>query len=154
MHEEAWKAVERDEARPIPTAPIGKTVQWYIAGDRKNVVPGIVAGIEGVGRLKIRVFPLNSMPQEKTAVYHVDSPVHDQVNNPTTVHKGSWDFVPGDPVLKEFYKEFEEDIQRRKDNLIQAEESSKRAEAAFKAKQKELANGKAKKPDILPAPAK
>lgn len=154
MHEKAWEAVERDEARPIPTAPIGKNVQWYINGDTRNVVPGIVQGIEGVGRLKIKVFPLNAMPQEKTGVYHVSCPVHEQPNNPTTYRCGSWDFVPGDAVLKEFFKEFEEDIKKRKDNLTAAEVQAKKSEADFKAKAAELAAGKKKKPDILPAPTK
>jgi len=154
MHEKAWEAVERDEARPIPTAPVGKTVQWYIGGDRRNIVGGIVSGIEGVGRLKIRVFPLNSMPQEKTGVYHINHPVHDQPNNPTTYGRGSWDFVPGEAVSKEYFKDFEDDIKRRKENLEAAEIASKRAEADFKQKQAELAQGKKKRPEILPAPSK
>jgi hypothetical protein len=154
MHEKAWEAVERDEARPIPTAPVGKNIQWYIAGDRKNVVPGIVQAVEGVGRLKIKVFPLNSMPQEKQGVYHINHPVHEQLNNPTTYQRGSWDFVPGDAVLDEFFAEFREDIKRRKDNLVLAEKAAKKAEAEFKERQVELATGKKHKRDILPAPTK
>ncbi len=154
MHEKAWEAVERDEARPIPTAPVGKTVQWYINGDRRNIVAGIVTGIEGVGRLKLKVFPLNSMPQEKSGVYHVGHSVHEQPNNPTTYRCGSWDFVPGDVVLKDFFKEFEDEIQKRKDNLSAAEQAAVKAEAGFKQKQKELAEGKKKPAAILPAPAK
>ncbi len=154
MHEKAWEAIEREETKPIPTAPIGKTVQWYIAGDRRQPVAGQVMGVEGVGRLKIKVFPANSMPQDKVGVYHVNHSVHEQPSNPTTYRCGSWDFVPGDAVLPAFYKEFEDDIKKRKENLLAAEEASKKAELAFKVKQKELAEGKKKRPDILPAPTK
>lgn len=154
MHEKAWEAVERDEARPIPTAPVGKAVQWYIAGDRRNPVAGQVMAVEGVGRLKIKVFPANSMPQDKVGVYHVNHSIHEQPNNPTTYRCGSWDFVPGDAVHKEFFKEFEDDIAKRKENLVAAEAAAKKAEADFKQKQKELAEGKKKRPEILPAPSK
>ncbi len=154
MHEKAWEAVERDEAKPIPTAPIGKAVQWYIAGDKRQPVAGQVTGVEGVGRLKIKVFPLNAMPQDKVGVCHISHSVHEQPNNPTTYRCGSWDFVPGDTILKDFYKEFEDDIKKRKANLTAAEAEAVKAEAAFKVKAKELAEGKRKPPAILPAPAK
>lgn len=149
MNETAWEAIERDEARKVPTAPVGLPVQWYIAGDRRQVVAALVIGVEGCGRLKLKVFQSNSMPQEKMAVYHVNHPVHDQVNNTTTYRSGSWDFVPGQAIPKEYYNLHTEDIEKRKNNLLLAEESAKKAEADFKAKAKELANGK-KKSAILP----
>lgn len=154
MHEKAWEAIEREETKPIPTAPVGKAVQWYIAGDRRNPIAGQVMGIEGVGRLKIKVFPANSMPQDKVGVYHVTHSVHEQPNNPTTYRCGAWDFVPGDVVLKEFFKDFEADIAKRKENLTKAEEEARKAEIAFKVKQKELAEGKKRPAAILPAPTK
>ncbi len=154
MHEAAWEAVERDELKPIPTAPIGKAVQWYISGDARNIVAGVCIGVEGVGRLKIKTFPLNAMPQEKSGVYHKSHVVHTQPNNPTTYRNGSWDFVPGDAVHDEFYKDFREDIQRRKDNLATAEKQAKKAEVVFKERAAELASGKRKPAAILPVPTK
>ena len=148
MNETAWEAIKRDEDRKIPTAPIGLPVQWYIAGDVRQIVAAIVVAVEGPGRLRLKVNGVNSMPQEKAACYHVNHAIHEQANNPTTYRSGSWDFIPGQPIPKEYYIPYEQDIERRKANLLLAEESAKKAEADFKAKQKDLASGK-KKPAIL-----
>lgn len=151
MNEAAWAAIAKDEDRRLPTPPIGHPIQWYEAGDRKYAIAGQVTGIEGPGRLKVVIFRVNALPQHRTAVYHVDSPVHDQVNNVVTYRSGAWDYVPGTKIPKEHYDLFDVDIERRKDNLRKAEEAAKKNAELFALKQAERFAGKVKPPEPIPS---
>jgi len=150
MNEVAWAAIEKDEQRRLPTPPIGTPIQWYETGNKEFTLAGRVTGIEGPGRLKVAVDRINAITQHKTAVYHVNSPVHDQANNSTTYRCGSWDYLPGTKIPKEHYELFDQEIERRKENLRKAEEAAKKNAELFAARQAERLNGRKPAPEPIP----
>jgi len=152
MNEVAWNAIAKDESRRLPTAPISYgDIQWFEYGDKAFPFAAKVVGVEGAGRLKLVIFKPNALPQHKTAVYHVNSPIHDQTNNPTTYRCGSWDYIPGVKIPKEHYELFDEDIERRKENLRKAEEAAVKNAELFAKKQAERFAGKVKPPEPIPS---
>ncbi len=153
MNETAWTAIEEDKQRRIPTPPIRTTVQWYQGGDKTIVIPGIVTGIEGPGRVKLVLFPLNAFPRHQAGVYHEGHKIHEQSANPTTARCGSWGFEEGFQVPKKWYEIWEQDIAKREENLRAAEVAAEKNRELFVQKQAEKASGVKKRlPDILPAP--
>ena len=153
MNEVAWNAIEEDKKNRIPTPPIRTTVQWYQGGDKNICLPGIVTGIEGPGRLKIVLFPINSFPRHQAGVYHEDHKVHSQKGNPTTSRCGSWGFEDGFRIPKEWYDLHDQEIAKRELNLRTAEQAAITSAELFMQKNAEKANAAKKRlPDPLPAP--
>ncbi len=151
MNEVAWSAIERDEQNKLPTPPVSYgDIQWFEAGDKSFAFAAKVVGVEGAGRLKLVIFKPNALPVHKCAVYHVNSTIHDQVNNPTTYRCGSWDYIPGVKIPKEHFELFNQDIERRKENLRKAEEAAKRQAEVFAQKQAERYGGKKAPPEAIP----
>jgi hypothetical protein len=151
MNEAAWAAIERDEARRLPTPPVATPIQWYEHGDRRYPIAGLVTEIEGPGRLKVVIFRVNALPQHKAGVYHVNSLVHDQANNQTTYRCGSWDYAPGIKPPKEHYDLFVQDIERRREHLRKAEEAAVKAAELHAKREAERFLGTKKPPEPIPA---
>jgi len=155
MNEVAWKEIQEDKANLQPTPPVGEKVVWYVGGDLKHPVPAQISGIEGPGRLKLVVFPINSFPQHRPGVYHVSAKIH-QKPNPGTRNNGAWDYVRQSDIEDGDYDLHRSEIAKRETNLRAGEENAKANEDLFKKKQEERKTAplvKRRPPDILPAPA-
>ena len=153
MNEQAWQNLEEDKKHRMPTAPVGWPVQWFPAGDRRQPKAARVIAIEIPGRVRLEVKVPNSFPREQAGVYHVNSKVHEKTHNQTTVNCGSWDYLPGMEIPKVHWELFDEDIARREEGLLSAEDAGARQAANFQAnKAKKAAEHKKHLPEPLPAP--
>lgn len=153
-NEVAWNELEEDQKNLQPTPPVGKPIVWYHNGDKNHPVAAQVTGIDGPGRIKAVVFPINAFPQHKAGVYHVSAKIHTKPNNPTTRNCGSWDYFRGDQVHESDYELHLEELSKREANLRAGEEAAQKNAELFAEKQAERASGKKKRlPDPLPAPA-
>jgi hypothetical protein len=134
MSDQARKNIERERHSLLPTPPIGMNVQWYKGGDVREIRAATVVGIEGPGRVVLNVQYIAQFPETKKGVHHVSSPIHEIMNNPTTVRCGSWDYLPGNSIPKAHYKVHEEDLDRR-EAVLDANEALAKAQAERRAKQ-------------------
>ena len=133
MNETAWAEVAEAKANPLPTAPVGKAVQWFREGDKRNIHAAQVTGIEDSGRVKLVIHSHGQMPSYVTGCYHANSPIHAIENNPTTKRNGSWDYLPGETVPREDYEYHLQEIAKREANLKRAEEQAIAAAEKFQA---------------------
>lgn len=144
-NERAWQELEADREVKLPTPPVGATVQWYLRGDKNEVSPAIVTGIEAPGRLQLCVFPKNSFPQHKTGVYYVDHRAIQDRSNPHTPRCGSWGLDADFEIPVAWYKIQQQDLARRENMLTEAEKTAKKNADLFAKKQAERENGAPKR---------
>jgi len=153
MNETAWNNLEEDKKHRLPTPPIGWPIQWYTSGNQNQAVAAQVIGVEGPGRLTVKLQLPNAFPKDMKGVYHVNHRIHLKANNQTTVKCGSWDYCPGMPIPKEHWEAFDEDIERREKALLDAEDHAERQAAKFQENlAKKTLEAKKRLPEILPAP--
>ena len=139
QNQTAWAEIAEAKANPLPTPPIGATVQWCFQGDQRNIRAAIVTGIEDPGRLKLGIFSQGQMVQYKTGVYYITHANHKQSNHPTTKANGSWQYLPGQSIPKSHYEFHDTEMAKREANLVRAEEQALAQQEAFEAQQEELA---------------
>jgi hypothetical protein len=151
MNDTAWYHLEKDRERLQPTPPIGTPVQWYQGGEKAAAYAALVTGIEGPGRLKLVIFPINQFHQHKLAVHHVSHQVHDKPGNSTTKNSGSWDYAPGVKFPHGHYELHEAELNKREANLKAQDEAAKKAEEAALLPAEPKPKKKIVSPEPLPA---
>lgn len=112
-----------------PTPPIGFRVLWFEGNNRKNPRPADVTGIEGSGKLELRVVGYH---ETRRGVCHVSSPVHEKVGSRESRDFGSWDFVPytvDKKTIAEMTKRHEDELDRTIERLMADQEKQEKASA-------------------------
>lgn len=116
---------KKNPVKLTPTPPVGCPVVWYPRGDRANgPSAALVTQVEGLGRVSLTIFAVQSEPVVKKGVNFID--VAEQTPNASqTVRNGGWDFVPGfEPAAGSgVYKLAHEDMDRKE--AILAEQNAK-----------------------------
>lgn len=154
MNETAWVNLEEDKAIRLPTPPVGWPVQWFPSGDQRQPVAARVIKVEGPGRVKLKLEVENAFHKDMAGVYHVTHRIHQKQNNQTTIRCGSWEYLPGMNIPSLHYELFDEDIKRREEGLVKAEDLAVKQAAKFQADQaKKAQEAKKRLPEILPAHA-
>ena len=134
MSSEVWNKLAEERQRLQPTPKVSDPIIYYTRGDKNFPVPAVCSAVEGPGRIKITLFPFQGMMQHRAGCHHVTHWVHDRPNE-TTKNNGSWDFnreLPADA-----YEVHEAELAKRENNLLDAEEKAKAAQAAFEKKAEE-----------------
>lgn len=124
MSSEVWNRLAEERERLQPTPPVSEPVIWYQNGDKRFPVPALCSAAEGPGRIKVTIYPHGAMLMHRSGCHHITHPVHDKPNE-TTKNCGSWDYPRGVP--KEDYKLHEDDLTRRENGLLEADEKAKEA---------------------------
>ncbi len=146
-----WEKLAEERQRLQPTPPISEPLIWYQNGDKRFPVPAKCSAIEGPGRIKITAFPHGAMLMHRSGCHHVSHPTHDKPNE-TTRNCGSWDYPRSIP--KEDYKFHEDELAKKENMLLEAEEKAKAAEELYKkkaAERDEIIKEKLSKKKLNPA---
>jgi len=125
MSSEVWNRLAEERERLQPTPPISEPVIWYQHGDKRYPVPALCSAQEGPGRIKVTIFPHGAMLMHRAGCHHISHPVHDKPNE-TTRNCGAWDYARAVP--SEDFKLHEDDLSRRENALLEAEEKAKEAQ--------------------------
>lgn len=148
QNETAWTRLAEEKENRQPTPPIGEPLVWYIEGDKNRPVAAQCNGIEGPGRIKVVVFPLNAFPQHKAGCYHISHRNHERPNI-TTKNGGAWDYPRG-KAPKEDFQLFDSEIEKRENSLAASEVEAEKNRQLFEKKQAEREAGiKKRLPDPL-----
>lgn len=137
---ERLKQLDLELTKPIPTPPIASTVVWYEGGKTREQNgeqrAAIVVGIEGPGKLRLKIFDARAMDKNKSGVLHVDHKIHQQKNNSVTVQSGAWDYPDDRTPPKSHFKLHEDFLKKQRDQVerdIAAHEAANEQEKLAKA---------------------
>ncbi len=147
----AWDKLAEDKENPQPTPPVGEPVVWYMEGDVRKPVAAQCNGVEGPGRIKITIAAWNGFPMHRTGCHHITHSIH-QKPNQTTKNCGAWDYPRGKAPKADF-ELHDQEIQRRTDALIKAEEDAIKNQKLFEQKKAEREAGIKRKPLPEPLPS-
>lgn len=138
--EERIKAIDLELTKPMPTPPISSNVVWYEGGktleQNGEQRAAIVVGIDGPGKLRLKIFDSRAMDKNKSGVLHVTHKVHQQKNNSVTVQSGSWDYPEDRTPPKSHFKLHEEFLKKQREQVekdIAAYKAANKAEELAKA---------------------
>jgi len=122
--------LEEEAKSPLPTAEVGMSVIWYMKGavEPDNKRPAIVSRCDSPGMVTLTVLPPMGMQVHKKSVPHVSHPLAAKPAG-IKVSNGLWDYCDKDKrrVPQDHYKMHLEDIERRKEQLLEQQRLLKQA---------------------------
>jgi hypothetical protein len=126
--------IKAQKESPMPTAPIGMTVQWFDRNEDDRCYAALVTFQEGPGKVKLSIIRPNGHIQHRDGVLHRTHELHKNKHNTITMKNGAWDYIPGQPPLKSHRELHLKELERREVMLVQAEKAEKEQHAPVTAK--------------------
>ncbi len=115
---EQLEQIKALKENPMPTPPVGHSVQWFDRNEDDRVYAAIVTQQEGPGKVKLAIFRPNAHVQFKDGVLHRSHELHKNKHNTITMKNGAWDYLPGQPPLKSHRELHLKELERREAALL------------------------------------
>ena len=137
MDQDQIKKLKEAMENPLPTPPVSYLVHWYPQGkiENDNRIAAIVTKIEGPGKLTLTMFPPSSMPVHKVGVHHTTHPAVERQAEHVRIHNGVWEYIPGTQIPKSHREVHLDELNRRKETILESERQHREAVAARESKQ-------------------
>lgn len=130
MHNQLLQSIKKQKDNPLPTPPIGASINWFEQNKEGLCYAAIVTGIQGPGKLEITVFKPRHFPIHKQGVLHRSHPAHEGRSNPATIASGSWDYLPLEKAHKAHFQLHLEHLEKREDAILEEERRRQEHEKA------------------------
>lgn len=121
--------IRNERLEPMPTPPVGWSVNWFEANDDDRCYAAIVTRVEGVGKLELVIFKPRHHQIAKQGVLHRSHPLHKQRHNTITMGNGTWDYLPGQNALKSHKDLHLKELEKREAAVLQAEKAAQLCKA-------------------------